>query len=117
MGDSYPYEDGDSYEEVHRVRVRTHGRSFDLELEPNPHLLSRGGDSKGGGGLKQGVQHQDSSQSISPDAWYADGYKTNVTYSPGPKVSLNLPKISLWLENRNEMKENRKIERSSGLEP
>ena len=100
MGDSDPYEDGDSYEEVHRVRVRTHGRSFDLELEPNPHLLSRGGGSKGGGGLKQGVQHQDSSQSISPDAWYADGYKTNVTYSPGPKVSLNITKNILMAEKQ-----------------
>ena len=57
------------YQEVHRVRVNTHGREFQLELEPNPHLLT-----SRQGGIRR------------LDAWYADGYKTNVTYSPGPKV-------------------------------
>ena len=68
-GEGEPWVPQTPYQEVHRVRVNTHGREFQLELEPNPHLLT----SRQGGTSRL-------------DAWYADGYKTNVTYSPGPKV-------------------------------
>ena len=54
---------------IHNVNVHTHGRRFNLELSPIEHLLSK--------------------RSALENVWYADGYPTNVSYTPGPKVRMS----------------------------
>ena len=52
---------------IHRVKINTHGRKLDLELSPIQHLLSK-------------------RSALNENTWFADGYPSNVSYTPSPKV-------------------------------
>ena len=53
---------------IHRVKINTHGRKLNLKLTPIQHLLSK-------------------RSALDDNTWFADGYPSNVSYTPSPKVN------------------------------
>ena len=52
---------------IHRVKINTHGRKLSLKLSPIQHLVSK-------------------RSALEDNTWFADGYPSNVSYTPSPKV-------------------------------
>ena len=77
QNDSIETDNQDSFEDmseteepdhIHRVKINTHGRKLNLKLTPIQHLLSK-------------------RSALDDNTWFADGYPSNVSYTPSPKVN------------------------------